>query len=167
MPAALQASNSHVEFINGHEIPKPLPKRLHWIVQARLFRELLRWESTLNIDIGTEVDILAGSSSTERLIPDVAAIPRNSQYRDGILVSGALLAVEIMSPGQTIGQLFDKCEMLHAGGTRDCWVLWPQKRAAWEYPAGSLPTQAMEMLRAGEIEISLPSLFRDLPDDPE
>lgn len=167
MPAALRGSDYHVELINGRELPKPLPKRLHWIVQARVFRELLKWEGALNVEVGTEVDMLAGSGSTERLIPDVAVVAKDGQYRDGILIGGALLAVEIISPGQTVGHLFDKCEMLHASGTRYCWVLWPQKRAAWEYVAGSLPTQATEMLRASDIEIPVTPLFADLPDDPE
>ena len=128
MPAALRGSDYHVELINGRELPKPLPKRLHWIVQARVFRELLKWEGALNVEVGTEVEMLAGSGSTERLIPDVAVVAKDGQYRDGILIGGALLAVEIISPGQTVGHLFDKCEMLHASGTRYCWVLWPQKR---------------------------------------
>jgi hypothetical protein len=72
-----------------------------------------------------------------------------------------------MSPGQTIGQLFDKCELLHAGGTKYCWVVWPQKRAAWEYPAGGLPVPVADVLRAGPIEISVTSLFANLPDDEE
>lgn len=167
MPTALTVNDYHVELINGREVPKPLPKRLHWIVQARLFRELLKWETALNIEVGTEVDMFAGTSSTERLIPDVAAVSRQSEYKAGILVSGALLAVEIMSPGQTIGQLFDKCELLHAGGTKHCWVLWPQKRAAWEYSTGGLPVPVTDVLRAGNIEVPVTDLFANLPDEQE
>lgn len=167
MPTALLANDYHVELINGREVPKPLPKRLHWLVQARLFRELLKWEAALNLEVGTEVDVFAGRSSSERLIPDVAAVSTESAYKDGILVSGALLAVEIMSPGQTIGQLFDKCELLHAGGTKYCWVIWPEKRTAWEYPAGGLPLPAPDVLRAGTIEVQLADLFANLPDEQE
>jgi hypothetical protein len=139
MGTASLPADYHVELIAGREVPKPLPKRLHWIVQARIFRELLKWEGSLDIELGTEVDILCGPNRDERLVPDVAAVNKNARYQDGVLVDGAVVAVKIMSPGQTIGQLFDKCEKLHAGGTRDCWVIWPKKQAAWRYAAGELP----------------------------
>jgi Uma2 family endonuclease len=157
----------HVEVIDGREVQKPLPKRLHWIVQARVFRELLKWEGDLQIDVGTEVDILCGKDHDARLIPDVAAVAKTAAYRDGILIDGAMLAVEIMSPGQTIGQLFDKCEKLHAGGTRYCWVLWPKRREAWHYYAGESPLQVKDTLSAGPIEVALAPLFANLPAEEE
>jgi Uma2 family endonuclease len=167
MGTASLNADYHVELIAGREVPKPLPKRLHWIIQARIFRELLKWEGSLDVEVGTEVDILCGPAHDERLIPDVAVVSKNGQYRDGVLVSGAILAVEIMSPGQTIGQLFDKCEKLHAADTRDCWVLWPKKRAAWHYSAGGLPIPVTDTLIAGTIRVDVAPLFANLPDDEE
>jgi Uma2 family endonuclease len=164
MGAVSQKFEYHVERIHGQEIQKPLPKRLHWIVQARIFRELLKWEGALRIDVGAEVDLLCGE---DRLIPDVAVVKKNAPYRDGVVLGGAELAVEIMSPGQTIGQLFDKCEILHAGGTKHCWVIWPAKHTAWRYDAGELPVIEESELVAGEIRLSVPPLFADLPDEPE
>lgn len=164
MGAVSQKFEYHVEKIHGQEIQKPLPKRLHWIVQARIFRELLKWEGALQIDVGAEVDLLCGD---DRLIPDVAVVKKNAQYHDGVVIGGAELAVEIMSPGQTIGQLFDKCEILHAGGTKHCWVIWPAKRTAWRYDAGELPAIEENELVAGEIRLSVPPLFVDLPDEAE
>ncbi|MGA8594541.1 MAG: hypothetical protein WB676_07330, partial [Bryobacteraceae bacterium] len=70
-------------------------------------------------------------------------------------------------PGQSIGQLFDKCELLHSAGTKHCWVLWPAKRTAWHYFAGGLPIIVEDTLAAGEIRVPVQPLFANLPDEPE
>jgi Uma2 family endonuclease len=165
MGAISTSVDYHVERIHGQEIQKPLPKRRHALVQTRIIIALAKWSGDLNLEVLTEIDVF--TVGDDWVIPDLAVARANAKYRDGKLAEGAELAVEIMSPGQTIGQLFDKCELLHAGGTRHCWVLWPQKRSAWEYPAGGLPLPASDVLRAGAIEVQLSDLFANLPDDSE
>jgi Uma2 family endonuclease len=164
MGAVSQKFEYHVERIHGQEIQKPLPKRLHAILQKRIMLELAKLE-TGRFEVLPELDVLTGGGNW--VVPDVAVAAVNAAYDAGKLAGPAELAVEIMSPGQTIGQLFDKCEILHAGGTKHCWVIWPARRTAWRYDAGEFPVIEENELIAGEIRLSVPPLFADLPDEPE
>lgn len=155
----------HVERIHGEEIQKPLPKLLHAIVQTRLIVALAQLIESVRFQVLTELDVLIGGG--DWIVPDVTVAAKNASYDNGMLAGPAVLAIEIMSPGQTIGQLFDKCELLHAAGTKHCWVLWPAKRTAWHYHAGELPQIEERELSAGEIRIAVAPLFADLPADSE
>jgi Uma2 family endonuclease len=163
MGAVVTKFDYHVERIHGQEIQKPLPKRLHAIVQTNIILALGALVSGLPLEILTELDVLTNSDG-DWLVPDVVVAHTEATYQDGKLASPAELAVEIMSPGQTIAGLFSKCEMLHAAGTKHCWVIWPAKRAAWHYFAGEFPVQAKELLEANTLQVSLSSLFSNLPD---
>jgi Uma2 family endonuclease len=84
------------------------------------------------------------------------------------LADPALLAVEIMSPGQTLSDLLDRCERLQKSGTPQCWLIWPEKRQAWIYAPGSFH-EATEILTISldqtVIEISLAEMRRELDYD--
>src|SRR6478609_704191 len=125
MGAVSTSVEYHLERINGRDVRKPLPKRLHALVQTRAIIALAKWSGNLNFEVLSEVDVL--TRGDDWLVPDVTVARASAKYRGGKPAEGAELAIEIMSPGQTIGQLFDKCELLHAGGNKHCWVLWPQK----------------------------------------
>jgi Uma2 family endonuclease len=155
----------HVERMAGVQVPKPLPKRLHALVQTRTILELAQWTAKLNLEVLSELDVFTGGG--DWLVTDVVVAAVDADYDNGKLANGAHLAVEIMSPGQTIGQLFDKCERLHAGGTKYCWVLWPQRREAWHYHAAESPLQVKDTLSAGPIEVALAPLFANLPAEEE
>jgi Uma2 family endonuclease len=165
MGAVSQKFEYHVERIRGQEIEKPLPKRLHAILQKRIMLELAKLETAGRFEVLPELDMLTGGG--DWVVPDITVAAVDAPYDSGKLAGPAELAVEIMSPGQTIGQLFDKCEILHAGGTKHCWVIWPAKRTAWRYDAGELPVIEERELIAGEIRLAVPPLFADLPDEAE
>ena len=105
----------HLELINGQEVEKPLPKRLHVIVQSYLqflFLSLLR-ERYL---CASELNFWCG---LDRLVPDLTIVRRGAEYRDGDLVEAPALVVKILSPGQTIGSLMDKASRLVMAGRRE------------------------------------------------
>ena len=66
-------------------------------------------------------------------MPDVTVVERNARYQDGDLAELPIWGVEILSPGQTIGDLFVRAERLLKLGCPLVWVIWPEKRRAWEY----------------------------------
>jgi Uma2 family endonuclease len=55
-----------------------------------------------------------------------------------------------------------KCEDYHAWGVPFCWVIDPEKRAAWEYHLNGEPVHVGDTLRAGDIAVSVPELFSAL-----
>lgn len=138
----------HVELIDGREVQKPLPKKLHVLIQtyliiklAQLLPEPYEPMSELNVLTGTKTV----EGRREYVVPEVVVVSRSSRYEDGDLAEPPVWAVEILSPGQTIGDLFVRAERLLKFGTPLVWVIWPEKRKAWEYSPGNLNERDIEL----------------------
>jgi len=142
MSIALTDAVYHRELIDGREIQKPLPKNLHAFIQTYLLQWFGR-ELPKQYRVASELNVICGS---DRLVPDVILTTRNAHYVDGDLVDPPLLAVEIMSPGQTLSDLLNKCERMLATGTPICWVIWPERREAWTYTRDEALREATRIL---------------------
>ncbi len=166
MTSALVISPTyHVELIDGREIEKPLPKKLHTFIQVFLIMRLGAIVYS-GFRIASELNVLCGA---DRLAPDVMIVRRGAKYDDGDLQDPPALAVEILSPGQTIGALFDKAARLIGAGAPSCWVIWPERRKVWIYSGDDL-LEASDNLTARLAEnetltISLKDLWASLDDD--
>lgn len=160
MSAVLSGPKYHVERIDGKEIEKPTPKKLHAFVMSALMAELFK-HNLVEFAVLPALDVLVGNG--DWIVPDIVIARMNAKYENGMLAEPALLAVEIMSPGQTFGSLLDKCDRLHRAGTVQCWVIWPEKRKAWHYFANEI-FEDVETLRCGDIEVAVAPLFARLDD---
>jgi Uma2 family endonuclease len=80
----------------------------------------------------TELNVLTGQCTAdgrhEYVVPDVVIVNRNAKYEDGSLEEPPIWAVEILSPGHTIGELFIRAKRILKLGTPLVWVIWPEKR---------------------------------------
>jgi Uma2 family endonuclease len=151
----------HTELIDGHEVEKLLPKKLHARVQAFLLR-MLGIKLPGPYEALPELNVLCGE---DRLVPDITVTERTARYEDGDLADPPLLAVEIMSPGQSLSNMLNKCERLHKAGTPECWVIWPEKRQAWTYAPGSFHEASKTLtvsLDPIAVEISLAEMWSEL-----
>ncbi len=120
------------EVLEAAEECKPLPKRLHSIVQQRIIALLVR---ELGLDVALP-ELAVGVLDAERkqIVPDVVVVHPGAQYERGVLTNGAVAAVEIMSPEQSFAGMVDKCErMLISGIVPVCWLLWPEHTAAYTF----------------------------------
>lgn len=142
------------EYRDGVLYPKPMGTSKHGSIQLWLGALLLR----LGLHTGTEVSLRM--SPTKVLIPDVVVDPKQQAPYP---TEPVLLCTEILSPGDSLGATFAKCEEYHAWGVPYCWVIDPEKRSAWEYHAGAEPVHVSDALRAGEIKIATAELFSVLP----
>lgn len=152
----------HLERIDGHEIQKPLPKKLHALIERYLILALSR-DLPKRYLAAPELNVLCGE---DRLVPDVSVVERDARYEDGDLADPPQLAIEIMSPGQTVGQLFDKAERLVRADCPVCWVIWPERRQAWMYSTNRM-MEATEILAASlsddsRIEVNLAEMWAEL-----
>ncbi len=129
-----------VELIDGEEREKVVPKRLHQRIQRYLmylFKDLLQfgWEAM------SEQNVLTGKimpdGRREYVVPDVIVAPTSAKYVEGGLAEPPGLAVEILSPGQTIGDMFNRAQRLVNLGAPLVWVIWPERRRVWEFAEGS------------------------------
>ncbi len=149
----------HVERIDGCERQKPLPKQLHAFAQMFLMRQLLADLPSSFLPL-PELNVLCGE---DRLVPDITVVRQGARYDDGDLAEPAALAVEILSPGQTLSDLLDKAERLLRAGTPLAWVIWPERRKAWEYSLDDLKEASMtlgiSLSSDRKLEISLAELW--------
>ena len=118
----------HTELIDGQEIEKPLPKYLHAVIQTYI----VGWFITHFPAAGalSELNVICGA---DRIVPDITVPPQNAQFIDGDLVSPPDLAIEILSPGQLLNDVTSKCDRLLQAGTGICWIIWPERRRAWNF----------------------------------
>ena len=143
------------EYVDGVLIPKPLGNRKHSRTQVRL--TVLLNERFRQFEVLTEIH--ARLRTGQFYIPDVAVERRGSGTGDYPGPDSPVhLCIEIVSPGQGVGQLLGKCEEYHRWGVLFCWVIDPERETAWEYPRGGEP-QRVTVLRAGEIELSLEEIL--------
>ena len=161
---AIGNARYHIEVIDGVPQEKPTPRLLHILIQTRLLLLLRQYWGERNVL--QQLDVLTGGSNF--VAPDLVLVGDEAIYRHGMLASPALLAVEIMSPGQTFAKMLDKCERLHATGTELCWVIWPKKRRAWIYRPEDLLEEKQSLhapLPDGRtLPVALEELFANLPD---
>lgn len=147
------------ELIDGELIEKPMGTLEHMDLERRLERLLEPFEECGQ---GRAVHELSFRKGDDVRIPDLAFVPPNAHFENGILTDSPTLCVEVLSPSQRQSELFAKCEAYHAWGVPYCWVIDPIEKIAWEYHAHSpvrliAPTGSLE---AGEITVSVVELFR-------
>jgi Uma2 family endonuclease len=137
MTAVSTQPQYHVELIDGREIEKPLPRKLHVLIQTYLLLVLNRNLLPKQYQALPELNVLTNGQTPEGrreyVVPDVVVVARTAQYKDGDLAEPPIWAVEIFSPGQTIGDLLERAGRLLKLGCPLVWVIWPEKRRAWEY----------------------------------
>ena len=142
------------EYVDGQLIQKALPTWQHGILQAWIASPILNLFP--RFVVGSEVR--AHLRPTEFRLPDILVdLPENvnSSYAE----RAAYLGIEILSPEDRLGAMFEKCERYHDWGVPHCWIIDPRKRKAWSYPCGGEPANAVQELRAGEIALPMAEIF--------
>jgi Uma2 family endonuclease len=140
------------EYIDGVLRQKSMPTKKHSITQARFILLL----SHLGYEVLPELTVRL--STTKYLVPDLSV---GRGLEDPYPTTAIPLAIEILSPDDRLGATLAKCEEYHAWGTPYCWVIDPEKQAAWEFHKGGEPVriESQGTLHAGEIEVSMAELF--------
>jgi Uma2 family endonuclease len=143
------------EYDEGVLSPKSMPTKIHSLLQYILVG-MLRGQA-----VDALHEVMVRISSTQFLVPDVIAAKK---IEDPYPTEPVELCVEILSPDDRIGAMLAKCERYHAWGVPHCWVIDPEKRSAWQYDKDGepIPVSSKGVLRAGVLEVSLPTLFAGL-----
>jgi Uma2 family endonuclease len=160
---AEKTSPYHVEVIDGNPVQKPLPKRLHQIIQQRIY-DLLRSTCPETFEVYQELNYICGG---QLFIPDVVVCSAGAKYDNGDLVEPPALVVEVLSPGQTVGQLYDKCLACLSDGVQDAWIVAPRGAGYLVKPDGTLLKEEVLRTIVGDltVEVKLAHLNANLPDD--
>ena len=139
------------EHIGGKMIQKMSPNRPHGLLQMTLGSHLL--DHVCSKKLGMIYSELRCSFRRDSHVPDLCSIARGRLPRDdrGVLASKIRmapdLAIEILLPGQTVGEVMKKLRLAIAHGLRLGWLIDPIKRQVYV----ARPRRKVEILRAGAV----------------
>jgi len=143
------------ELVDGALRPKPMGTRDHSRVQGRIYSALLRFEQAGKGEAFVELSLRLDETV---LIPDIV-FTRPGQIPDqyNVFDTPPLLCVEVISPSQSFGDLYNKCLGYLRWGVSYCWIVDPIKRVGWQLGPDEVPHErsAQDFLEAGEIKIPL------------
>ncbi len=157
------------EILEAAEECKPVPKRLHSIVQQRIIALLV---NELGLDVALpELAVAVLDAEGKQIVPDVVIVRPSARYENGVLTNGAVAAVEIMSPKQSFAGMVDKCErMLVSGIVPVCWLLWPEHAAAYSFDFSGGLVQEASHLRftydSRSVTLNVSEILGNLPTEP-
>jgi Uma2 family endonuclease len=87
-------------------------------------------------------------------IPDVCVLRRGA-LREPILIHPPLLAVEILSPGDSLSRILKKCAEYHQFGIAHLWVIDPAERSLFHFTESGLTIQLDGVLSVSGTPISI------------
>jgi Uma2 family endonuclease len=146
------------EYVDGVLIEKPWPTWKHSLIQGSIAALI----NQLFPAFAAGGDVNSRLRPTEFRLPDVAVDFIDRALHSDYAELPLYLSVEVLSPGDRLGETFAKCERYHDWGVPYCWVIDPEKRRGWEYPKGGEPIEVHGSIGAGDIRLELADIFKTL-----
>jgi Uma2 family endonuclease len=131
------------ELVRGELRAMSLAKPLHGVICARLSFKLIGFveERDLGETFGAETGFLLERDPDSVLGPDVAFVSHERlaavETFEKYFPFAPDLAIEVLSPGNTVREINEKITMYFAAGSRAVWVFNPKKRTASVYTSPS------------------------------
>jgi Uma2 family endonuclease len=139
---AMSKSHERYELIEGNIVPKMAPQRFHSKTQRALLRYLEDWGESRG-EIGIEWSVILQRRGKDWVpIPDLLFVsqqrlPKN--LGDEPCPIPPDLVIEIISPGQSFGEMAEKAmDYLNAGVLR-VWVVDPQAQSITVFAPDAMP----------------------------
>ena len=168
-PAAADTGSidtSRYERIEGQLVERPMPSRRHAEVQLNttlLLRQITKQHGMKAYQEWTldEADV----PEHDWMTPDVlVSLPGPlKESRIGHLLPPAFLAVEVLSPGQTIPQMLKKARRLLRWGVQHVWLIEPEQNFGLMATKGEARPMLVSddgTLEAGSITVSMADVLR-------
>jgi Uma2 family endonuclease len=136
---------------------KPMPSKLHSIIQSRVnFQITLHYQTQYDTFSELSLD-LAGWES----VPDIAIYPKSEMdfLHDEVQIKEPpLCAIEILSPTQSLQELITKAEKYFKHGVKSCWLVLPGLKSIYVFKQADeyRDFQATEQLNDELLGISIP-----------
>lgn len=132
-----ESEEDRSELVRGALVREPRPGAYHGRTQARLIRRLEAFVEGEELgSVLTDVGVVISKQPPTVRGPDVvfyAASRVPDPLPEGFLETAPDLAVEIVSPGNTVSDLLEKVTEYLKAGTRMVWVVDPRSRTATVY----------------------------------
>ena len=157
---ALPDEKPYLEYVDGVVVQKPMANLAHGRLTIRLGVLLTAWIGDGSGVVGSEVRSRLGELPNFRL-PDLSYWAPGRIAEDDSLPT---LAVEVLSPSQTMGELREKCRFFRRNGVDVCWLIDPVTRAVeiFEGDRDAEPIPAEGVLSSAYLpgfELPLATLF--------
>lgn len=140
----LPEEKPYLEYIDGMVVQKPMPNEVHGLLAFRVGFLIQLWLGSTPARIGVEIRARLGDLPNYRL-PDVSFWRTDAQFGNEAPPS---LAIEILSPNQSLAELRRKCEFLRSTGVERCWLIDPGGRTAELYEGRVKKGRAVDVLTA-------------------
>ena len=119
------------EIIDGEMVTAPGPSTEHQVILAQLFFHLYWFvnEHGLGTVLFAPLDVLIEREPLRTRQPDLLFVSKERSSILGQIVEGAPdLVVEVLSPGNTRGDMDDRLADYAGLGIRECWLVSPEGR---------------------------------------
>ncbi|MEZ0487022.1 Uma2 family endonuclease [Fibrella aquatica] len=136
---------------------KPMPTTVHAAIQTNIAAELkVRYRKQYRVL--TEITL---ATQPKDSVPDVALYPYfqlDYQHDTASRTDAPLVAVEIISPSQSLSQMIEKAGRYFAFGVTSCWIVIPDMKAIAVY---SSPTSYQffmgnDVVKDSNVPVELP-----------
>jgi Uma2 family endonuclease len=155
-------SNNSYEVQYEQERGKPMPSKNHAIIQGNIYFEL-RNQYNDQFDVLTELSL---DLTTGKAVPDLCIYektPRNWQVDVIKTKEAPLLAIEILSPKQSLNDIVDKISNIYfPAGLKSVWVILPPAESVMVFkPNAKTQTYNAGILNddASGFELNLDKIF--------
>ena len=120
-----------LEFACGEITQKPMPDRLHSTIQMYLGVMLFQFLRRTGMgEVLPEFRCIFGPPGRERaFVPDLAVVAKGRLAADPYLHAAPDIAIEVLSPGQSMVRFIDKIQFYLLYGVRLVWVIDPESSA--------------------------------------
>ena len=137
-----QEKNAQYEVVEGELVSLSPTSRKHASQVDRIYRFLIRRLPEQKYDIlPGEVGFTLGSDPKPIVRgADLAVLPHQENPSEGFVAEPPLLAVEVISPGNTAEDIERKCSQYLAHGTEEVWVVYPKSQTIHVYRRQQRPS---------------------------
>jgi Uma2 family endonuclease len=133
MPEELDQNGNRIkdELIGGEVVKMPQPSYLHDRIKNRICRLLTRYlDANPTLPLDSLVETGAQVSDYDTFVPDVAVVRVGAQPLSARIYRGAPdLAIEVVSPSDTVKHLERKVDAYLQGGAKSVWIVFPEARS--------------------------------------
>lgn len=140
---ALPEGDVTYELVSGKAVPKVSPKRFHASVQKALLILMDAWSQSRGHLYPEWAVILKRNNEDWVPVPDLTYVSYDRLPPDWMLDEACPvapeLAMEIISPGQTFGEMTEKATDYLAAGVSRVWIVDSQARSITAFLPESLP----------------------------
>lgn len=123
---------SRYEYVNGELRERPVPKKEHADVQGSAVELLGQKARAIGLRIRPELSLdKEDTPKSEWMTPDAVLVGPDASYsKRRNLLPPVLLAIEVMSPEQTIPEMMRKANDYLSWGVRNVWIIDPERQFA-------------------------------------